>query len=161
MHKARFCPRCAAPLAREQRDGYPRWLCSKACGFIFWNNPTPVVAAIVEREGCVILARNAAWTQDFYGLITGFLEAAEDPAEGVLREVQEELGLDGEVAQFVGHYPFAQMNQLIIAYHVRAQGEIRLNEELAAYKAIPIEKLQPWPYATGDAVRDWLAQRPR
>jgi len=39
-------------------------------------------------------------------LITGFLEKDDpNPASGVLREVEEELGLKGEVREFVGHYP--------------------------------------------------------
>lgn len=158
MQTPRFCPQCAGVLSAIERDGAARLVC--VCGFVHWNNPTPVVAAIVERDGCVLLARNKAWPGEFYGLITGFLEANEHPEQGVLREVKEELGLDGEVAGFVGHYTFERMNQIILAYHVRAAaGEVRLNDELAAYKAVPIEKLRPWPYATGEAVRDWLARR--
>lgn len=158
MKPPRFCPQCALPLTASERDGATRLIC--ACGFVHWNNPTPVVAAIVERDGAVILARNKAWPGEFYGLITGFLEANEHPEKAVVREVKEELGLDSAVAGFVGHYVFERMNQVILAYHVRGgAGEIVLGDELASYKAVPIEKLQPWPYATGDAVRDWLARR--
>jgi len=32
----------------------------------------------------------------------------------------------GRVAEFIGHYPFQRMNQIIIAYHVVAAGEIAL-----------------------------------
>jgi len=32
-----------------------------ACGWTHWNNPTPVLAAIVEVDGRVLLARNALW----------------------------------------------------------------------------------------------------
>ncbi|HEY8428522.1 MAG TPA: NUDIX domain-containing protein, partial [Sandaracinaceae bacterium] len=77
----------------------------------------------------------------------------------VLREVREELGLDGEVESLVGAYGFEQRNELIVAYHVRARGEVRLGEELEAFKRVPIEKLRPWPFGTGHAVRDWLARR--
>ena len=52
-----------------------------------------------------------------------------------------------------------QMNQVMIAYHVKAEGEVVLGDELAAYKAVPIHKLKPWPAGTGDAVKDWLARR--
>jgi hypothetical protein len=42
---------------------------------------------------------------------------------------------------------------------VRAHGEIRLGDELEAHKRVAIEKLKPWPFGTGHAVRDWLARR--
>jgi hypothetical protein len=47
---------------------------------------------------------------------------------------------------------------VLIVYHVVADGEITLNEELAAYRLIPPEKLRAWDYGTGLAVRDWLAR---
>jgi NADH pyrophosphatase NudC (nudix superfamily) len=119
------------------------------------------VSAIVEHEGGIILARNRAWPQKFYALITGFLEKDDpDPASGVLREVEEELGLKtSRVQEFVGHYPFARMNQLIIAYHVVAEGEIVLGEELVEYRRVAFDQLRPWPQATGLALRDWMLRR--
>lgn len=158
MSEARHCLRCGAPLAaRETPDG-ARLACT-ACEWIFYDNPTPVVAAIVEHEGEVLLVRQRGWPEKWYGLVTGFLERNETPEAGVLRELEEELGLQGEVASLVGVYAFEQRNELIVAYHVRARGEVRLGEELEAFKRVAIEKLRPWPFGTGHAVRDWLARR--
>lgn len=155
-----FCPQCSTALESIEIEGVERRKCSNdSCNFIHWNNPVPVVAAIVEHEGEVILAHNKLWPADWFGLITGFLEKGELPEVGVLREVEEELGLKGEVVEFVGHYDFIQMNQLLIAYHVRAEGEIVLNEELDAFKRVSPKKLMPWPMGTGHAVRDWLVAR--
>jgi hypothetical protein len=58
-----------------------------ACGFTHWNNPTPVLAAVIEYDGQVLLARNAAWPGKMYALITGFMEAGETPQEGIMREI--------------------------------------------------------------------------
>ena len=118
-----------------------------------------MVAAIVEVDGAVILARNKRWPEKMYGLITGFLESGETPDEAVLREVREELGLDATVAHFVGNYAFFEMNQLIVAYHVPARGDIVVGAELADIKRVPVERLKPWTIGTGPAVRDWLAAR--
>jgi NADH pyrophosphatase NudC (nudix superfamily) len=49
------------------------------CGYAHWNNPLPVVAAIVELDGKILLARNAAWPEGMFALITGFLENGETP----------------------------------------------------------------------------------
>jgi protein tyrosine phosphatase (PTP) superfamily phosphohydrolase (DUF442 family)/8-oxo-dGTP pyrophosphatase MutT (NUDIX family) len=158
----KFCPSCTKPLAMGAMDeGPPRLRCpDRDCGFVHWDNPVPVVAAVVEHDGEVILARNRLWPPKMFALITGFLEKDDpDPASGVLREVEEELGLKGRVAEFIGHYPFERMNQIIIAYHVVASGEVVLGEELVEYKKVPPDQLRPWPAATGLALRDWMLRR--
>ncbi len=119
----------------------------------------PVVAVLVEYQGKVLLARNAAWKSGMFSVIAGFLECDETPEECALRELQEELGLTGRIAGYIGHYIFKQKNQLILAFHVQAEGEIKLNAELAEYRLVEPEKLKPWPFGTGPAVDDWLKAR--
>ncbi len=160
----KFCPRCTKPLEvhLDTSDGgsKERYRCPDSrCGFVHWDNPVPVVAAIVEHEGQVVLGRNRSWPAGIFALITGFLERNENPAEAVLREVEEELGLKAHTPVLVGHYTFEQLNQLIIAYHVQAEGEVRLGEELIEYRRVDPIKLRPWPAATGLALRDWMLSR--
>lgn len=157
MKPYRYCPICAQPLIEAEFGDRRRLGCAdKSCGFVHWDNPVPVVAAIVEHQGQIILARNAAWPPSFYALITGFLERDESPAEGVQREVREELGLEPQAAHWVGAYEFSRMNQILLAYHVPATGEVRLNEELVDYKHVAFGEARFWPAGTGYALRDWL-----
>ncbi|HYE00341.1 MAG TPA: NUDIX domain-containing protein [Alphaproteobacteria bacterium] len=151
----RFCRDCGAPLAATA-DG--RLACT-ACGRRDYDSPIPVVAGIVEHEGSVLLVRARGWPEDWFGLVTGFLERGEAPDEGIRREVREELGLEPGPATLIGAYPFPEMNQVVIAYHLTAAGTVALSDELAACKPIPVHKLRPWPFATGRAVADWLARR--
>jgi len=157
----RFCPQCGSPTQSQERDGVLRLVCSgPGCSFVHWDNPTPVVAAVVEHQGEIILARNAAWPMKFYALITGFLERHDpSPEEAIVREVDEELGLRGTAVSFIGHYRFERMNQLIIAYHVVAVGEVKLGAELVDYIRVAPEQARYWPAATGLALRDWLRSR--
>lgn len=156
-----YCPQCGGPLVRQTLGQAPRQACvDAACGFVHWDNPVPVVAAVVEHEGRIILARNTLWPVPFYALITGFLEKTDaSPDEAVQREVQEELGLQPLGAHFIGHYPFARQNQIILAYHVPAQGRVVLNEELSDHKHVEFEQARYWPSSTGFALRDWLRSR--
>lgn len=154
----KFCPQCAAPLISAEVDGCPRLKCP-ACNFVYWDNPIPVVAAIVEHEGRIILTRSKGWPEKWLGVVAGFLEKGETPETGALREVKEELGLEGEIVSFIGHYPFDLRNQIIFAYHIRAEGEIKLGEELESIKALSPEEVRPWEMGTGPALRDWLANR--
>ncbi|MCB1931070.1 NUDIX domain-containing protein [Accumulibacter sp.] len=154
-----FCPCCAAPLEGRHEGGLRRLVCQAGCGFVHWDNPLPVLAALVECRGRIVLARNRAWAEGAFGLITGFLERGEHPSAGVVREVKEELGLDAVATTLIGVYPFARKHEVIIAYHVVGRGEIHLNEELAEFRLIAPEKLRAWDFGTGLAVGDWLARR--
>ena len=114
---------------------------------------------IVELKEGVIMAHNAAWTHQFYSIITGFLEEGEDPTECAIRETKEELGLDALESKLIGAYGFAKQNQVIIAYHIKAEGEVILNHELDDYKIVPVNELKGWDMGTGLAINDWLAAR--
>lgn len=161
--KAKHCMACGNELVaftdheRRERKKCP----DGACGYIHYGNPLPVVAAIVEHPTGILLARNKGWPEGMFGLVTGYLEAGESPEAGILREVKEELGLDATLVSLVGVHTFELKNEVIVTYHVKAEGEVVLAEELAAYKPVPEAKLRPWPVGTGHAVRDWLRARGR
>ena len=157
-----FCPSCATPLqfiVQAEDGGDKERLRCPACGWTHWNNPTPVLAAIVEYRGQVLLARNAAWPGKMFALITGFMEAGESPQEGIAREVKEETNLDVTQVNLVGAYEFLRMNQIIIAYHVVAHGDVRLSPELVDYRLVDLPNLRCWPAGTGYALADWLRTR--
>jgi NAD+ diphosphatase len=158
----RFCPKCAAPLAlrgEEEDGGFTERLRCPACDYTHWNNPTPVLAAIVQVGEHILLARNAAWQNRMFGLITGFMEAGETPAEGIRREIQEETSLTARSLTLVGVHDFQRMNQVIITYHAVAEGEIRLSPELVEYKLLRPDQVKCWQAGTGLALADWLRGR--
>jgi NADH pyrophosphatase NudC (nudix superfamily) len=158
----KYCPLCASPLQPALISGRERQKCSSAtCDYVCWDNPTPVVAGLVEHNGSVVLVRSKGWPEKMYGIVAGFLEKDETPEEAALRETREELGLEGEIAGFIGYYTFREMNQLILAFHIQGEGELRLGEEVADVRLISPERLRPWPIGTGPAVRDWLERRKR
>ncbi len=157
-----FCPSCATPLqllARDEDGGPVERLRCPACDWTHWNNPTPVLAAVIEYNGQVLLARNAAWPGRMFALITGFMEAGETPEEGIRREIQEETNLETHALELIGVYDFQRMNQVIIAYHAVASGEVRLSPELAEYRLYDLADVKCWPAGTGFALAKWLRSR--
>jgi NADH pyrophosphatase NudC (nudix superfamily) len=94
-----------------------------------------------------------------FALITGFMEAGESPENGIRREVLEETSLQADALKLIGVYEFERMNQVIIAYHVVAHGEIALSPELAEYKLFAPQDIICWPAGTGYALADWLRSR--
>ena len=157
-----FCPQCATPLTfitlAEDGGDKERLRCT-ACDFTHWNNPTPVLAAVIEYHGQILLARNAAWPEKTYALITGFMEAGETPQEGIAREIAEETSLNTTELNLLGVYDFQRMNQVIIAYHAVCHGDVHLSPELVDYRLFDLAKVKCWPAGTGYALAEFLRSR--
>ncbi len=157
----KYCPECKAVLETRELDGVERRACSTdGCDFIVWDNPVPVVAGLVVYQDKLLLARNSHWPQGTFSMITGYLERHELPAQAIVRETREELGLDASEVKFIGHYPFIPKNQIIMAFSLRAAGEISLNHELAEIELLDFEQVAKKDFGkfmlTGEIVRDWL-----
>jgi NADH pyrophosphatase NudC (nudix superfamily) len=142
-------------------DGDERLACeSSGCRFVHWNNPIPIVAALVQLHDAYILARNAAWPDGVFSVLTGFLEEGETPESGVTREVVEELGLEVRHVQFVGHFSFREHNQLIIAFACQAEGTLELGDEVSETRRVPRDELAGYDFGplrlTQEIVARWL-----
>ena len=158
----KFCPQCATPLAlitQLEDGGDKERLRCPSCTYTHWNNPTPVLAAVIEYDGQILLARNAAWPGKMYALITGFMEAGETPEEGIAREIFEETALTTDALKLIGVYDFQRMNQIIIAYHAVCHGVVKLSPELVDYRLYKLEDVKCWPAGTGYALAEFLRSR--
>ena len=156
----KFCPVCAASLVQraDEDAGKLRLACPHG-HWTHWDNPLPVLAAIVELDGRILLARNAAWSEGKFALITGFMERDETPEQGIARELKEETDLDAGEITLIGVYEFMRKNELIIAYHVKASGTVQLSPELLEYRLVEPADLLPWRAGTGYALADWMRLR--
>lgn len=157
----KYCPECASTLELRRIDGVERKSCvSPECGFVHWDSPVPVVAALIEYQGKIVLARNTQWPESMFSLVTGYLERNETPAGAVVREVKEELGLDGKIQEFLGCYSFIEKNQIILAHWVVATGELKTGNEITEVKLLTREELNLWQFGrlalTSAIAKQWL-----
>ena len=141
-----FCPECGNKITKKLVDDVDRFVCVE-CNFTRWNNPVPVVAALVKHNGKYLIARNTQWAAGIFSLIAGYLESGEDIEEAVIREVKEELNLEGKVVNYLGHYSFIEKNQIIIAFEVEATGNLKTNHELAEIKALSAAELSSYDFS--------------
>ena len=159
----KYCPECTSEITTFTIDGESRLACSKECGYVFWNNPIPVSAGLIEINGKFLLARNQTWPKGFFSLISGFIEGGESPENAMIRETEEELGLKTISVEFIGHYPFPPMNQLMIAFVVKAEGGINLSDELSEYILLSKSELVSYDFGAlklGRIVVDqWLSKQ--
>lgn len=144
----KYCPQCKSDLIKFNKDNINRLVCSADnCEYIFWNNPVPVVAGIIQYNNKIILARNSQWPENIFSMITGFLEKDEHPESAILREAQEELGLNCQIQQFIGHYSFNEMNQIILAYWLKTYDDTsNLSTEISEIKQVDRNKLSDYDF---------------
>lgn len=161
MAVPRYCLQCGRELEQRSVDHVDRLACPEAdCHYVHWDNPVPVVAGVIVYNNALLLARNRLWPAGSFSLITGYLERHEAPEQAMRRELDEELGLTAESIRFVGHYPLNMKNQLLIAYALRAQGELKLSDEIAEVHAVLLNEVETYDFRpfelTRTIVHDWL-----
>ena len=106
------------------------------------------VGALIERDGKFLTLKRSE-EKDFgagvWEIVTGRLEADESPQEGMLREVEEEVGLKVEIVMPVDTGFFyrggKEYPMVFIVYWCRyLDGEARLSWEHTEYKWIDLEE---------------------
>lgn len=99
-----YCPNCAGRLFFAKHDGRQVLSCSK-CNFIFWNNPHPVVSALITHDNKILLIkRNKDAYKNYWALPGGVINYLEKPEEALTREVREETGLNLTSAELIDAY---------------------------------------------------------
>jgi ADP-ribose pyrophosphatase YjhB (NUDIX family) len=92
-----YCPVCGAAFDKSSAAPMSHLLHCARCGFDFWQNSKPAVAAIVLRQVAgqphVLLTRRGIEPyKNMWDLPGGFLNNGEHPEQGLARELAEELG---------------------------------------------------------------------
>lgn len=106
MDEARYCPRCATPLAPRPDGERLRPTCP-ACGYVHYVNPVVAAGTLVERDGRLLLVRRGVPPgEGRWGLPAGYAEADETPEQAAVRETREESGLEVTITELLSVLPF-------------------------------------------------------
>ena len=117
---------------------------------------TTVVAAVIERDGCVLIAQRKRTGQhplkwEFPG---GKVERGEAPEAAVVRELAEELAIqaraDGEIMRYEYQYP-RRTPILLIFYRVTEFAGQPRNLDFEQIVWAPRERLGEYDFLEGDA----------
>ncbi len=130
-----------------------------------YQNPALAVDAAVRCNDTVLLIQrgNEPW-KGAWALPGGFVEYGEDPHDAVLRELEEETGLQGTIIRLLdarGNPERDPRKHIVsIVYLVEAEGEPRGGDDAADARFWPIEAvLNGELEIAGDhteILRDWL-----
>jgi len=127
QRQSRFCSRCGESCAPLPQD----W--GKACGgcgALHYPHIHPCIIVLVRRGEELLLTRQAEWNPGRYSLVAGFVDFGECLEEAVVREVQEETGIEVRNIRYVGSQSWPFPSQIMTGFIADyAGGDVRIQEE--------------------------------
>ena len=97
-----YCPKCGSTITTKNIENCQRDFCN-ICNKVFYDNPLPVVSAIVlnkKREVLLVLRDRDPYSGKWC-LPSGFVELNESVEKAVIRELKEETGISGKVIRLI------------------------------------------------------------
>ncbi|MDU7716951.1 NAD(+) diphosphatase [Cutibacterium avidum] len=123
------CPRCGEPT--RITNGGPARICAHGHQ-VFPRTDPAIIAAVLDAEDRIVLARQHSWAPHRRSLLAGFVEAGEPAEHALVREVAEETTLSITAARYVGSQSWPFPRSLMFGYVARAAGMIDVgHDELA------------------------------
>jgi len=152
-----YCTECGNLLEKRQIDGYGRFFCP-LCDKIYYQNPLPVVAAVITNENEQILLTKRAISpgKGEWALLAGFVEIDESPPQAILREVKEEIGVKGKLGKLIGVYEGKTRIYgpvIVIGYKVLVKEQnFSLSEEIEEIKFFSPGELPPLAFSSHEEI---------
>ena len=117
---------------------------------------TTVVAAVIERDGRILIAQRKRTAQhplkwEFPG---GKVEPNETPEAAVVRELREELGIAAQVGAEIGRYEFQYQGRwpiMLMFYRVAEFSGEPKNLDFEQILWAPRDRLRDYDFLEGDA----------
>jgi ADP-ribose pyrophosphatase YjhB (NUDIX family) len=119
-----YCPYCGTPLVAREAFQRLRPTCP-ACGFIHFRDPKVAVIGLVTWQDQVLLIRRGvAPLAGKWALPGGYMDAGEMPADALVRELREEVGLHVAIHRLLDIFPMAGPGVvnggIVLAFHASA-----------------------------------------
>ncbi len=121
----RHCGRCGAVMEPHSNPAERAMVCP-SCGFAAYPAISPVVIALVERDGRILLQRNSHYRSANWSLVAGFVEAGESLEDAMRREIREEASIEVDHLRYAGSQPWPFPSAMMIAFTAEwASGDLR------------------------------------
>ena len=121
----RFCGACGAS-SKSQHGGHARQCSNESCARIHFPRTDPAVIMLVEdrsdadKPRC-LLARNSRFPSRMMSTLAGFVDPLESLEETVVREVEEECGIEVEKVIYQASQPWPFPSSIMLGFRARAK----------------------------------------
>lgn len=124
----RFCGDCGHPT-QSREGGYVRQCRNPDCGQKHFPRTDPAIIVLVQSGEEALLGRQPHWPAGQYSTIAGFVEPGETLEAAVIREVDEETGVQVSRMTYHSSQPWPFPSSLMLGYMAEARTRaIRLND---------------------------------
>lgn len=158
MRTISYCPHCGAQAFDPVSD--KSWRCV-SCDFLWYQNTAAAAAAIILHAGDMLFAVRAGAPQaGKLDLPGGFVDNDETAEASLLRELDEELGLEAVrpryLTSFPNTYPYAGVEyktlDLFFVIELEQRPPLQPADDVAAIRWISIDAM-PYEDMAFDSVR--------
>lgn len=109
--------------AIPEGDDRERLVCGD-CGYVAYENPKVIAGAVVTKGDQILLCkRNIHPQRGKWTIPAGFLEAAESPEEGAMRETYEEARAKIKITDLLAVYSVRRISQVHMMYRAELVGD--------------------------------------
>lgn len=160
--KFNYCPKCG----RETLEPLgPKGMYCSHCDYTYFHNTASSVGAIIRVDSKIILVKRAHEPKrGLYDLPGGFVDYGESIEKALIREVNEELGVELREISYFGSFPNIYIYKGVTYYTTDAiftgtvtSTEFKLSDEITTVELIDISKIDPSLIAF-DSLRNAVVQ---
>jgi NAD+ diphosphatase len=117
--RQRFCGICGS-ATRATRGGHVLQCTHPQTPHEFFPRIDPAIIVLVSAGDQALLGRQASWPPGRYSTIAGFVEPGESLEDAVLREVQEETGVEVDEVHYQSSQPWPFPASLMLGFRATA-----------------------------------------
>lgn len=117
----RYCAQCAAEL--EPQMGGWMLRCPEDATEYFPRTDPAVIMAVRDDRDRLLLARGAHFRGRMFSVLAGFVEVGETLESAVVREVEEETGVQVDEVEYIGSQPWPFPRSLMLGFRAWAPAQ--------------------------------------
>jgi NAD+ diphosphatase len=115
-----YCGKCGKSTEPDKKE---RAIVCKACNTTFYPNISPAIIVAIICKDKILLARGNHFPAGRYSLVAGYTNVGETLEETVIREVNEEVGLEVKNIRYYKNHPWPLSGSLMVGFIAEADDQ--------------------------------------
>lgn len=141
QYRQSFCGVCGAPTVL-QSSGHKLACSNEECAREFFPRIDPAIIVLVTHEDACLLGRNVSWPQRRFSTLAGFVEPGESLEDAVVREVEEEAGVELARIEYVSSQPWPFPASAMCGFFAEAVSrDCAISDELEELRWLTVDEL--------------------